>query len=149
MVKACAGGAHDFETYAKIMTEHHGLIHLRGNKLIDSTPLRTSGFDRDTRRWQPKGSGKFGSRSSGSSTTAYVSDVIDSAYVSQEHRADDHYADEWYQDEAPELQGQLGMPLETQCLPAGIVSSLLASAAGLVLRRFFTATLRMSCGDDR
>ena len=108
MVKACSGGAHDFETYAKIMTEHHGLIHLRGNKLLDSTPLRSPGFDRDTRRWQSKGSGKFGSRSPGSVTTAYVSDVIDSAYVSQEHRADDHYADEWYQDEAQEDAEDVG-----------------------------------------
>ena len=32
--KACAAGVHELDTYARIMTEHHGLIHLRGNKLL-------------------------------------------------------------------------------------------------------------------
>ena len=55
MIKACAGGVHEFDKYAQIMTEHHGLIHLRGNKLLDSAPLRAPGSDRNTSRWTPQG----------------------------------------------------------------------------------------------
>ena len=79
MIKACAGGVHEFDKYAQIMTEHHGLIHLQGNKLLDSAPLRAPGSD-----------SKYGGRSSGSTSSAYLGDMVDSAYVAQEHRADDH-----------------------------------------------------------
>ena len=99
MIKACAGGVHEFDKYAQIMTEHHGLIHLRGNKLLDSAPLCAPGSDRNTSRWTPKGSGKYGGRSLGSISSAYLGDMVDSAYVAQEHRADDHYESERYQDE--------------------------------------------------
>jgi len=36
MVKACAGKANGFEDYAKVLTEHHGTIHLRGYRMLSS-----------------------------------------------------------------------------------------------------------------
>ena len=91
MIKACAAGSHDFDTYAKIMTEHHGLIHLRGNRLLDSAPHRP-GTERDNRKWQPKGAGKYGYHALEPSTTAYLgmSESAETAYVSFEHRTDGH-----------------------------------------------------------
>ena len=103
MIKACAAGSHDFETYAKIMTEHHGLIHLRGNRLLDSTPHRP-GSERDDRKWQPKGAGKYGYQALEPSTAAYLgmSESAVTAYVSQEHRTDgyddDGTWDTWHND---------------------------------------------------
>ena len=91
MIKACAAGSHDFDTYAKIMTEHHGLIHLRGNRLLDSAPHRP-GTERDNRKWQPKGAGRYGYQALEPSTTAYLgmSESAETAYVSFEHRTDGH-----------------------------------------------------------
>ena len=91
MIKACAAGSHDFDTYAKIMTEHHGLIHLRGNRLLDSAPHRP-GTERDNRKWQPKGAGRYGYQALEPSTTAYpgMSESAETAYVSFEHRTDGH-----------------------------------------------------------
>ena len=91
MIKACAAGSRDFDTYAKIMTEHHGLIHLRGNRLLDSAPHRP-GTERDNRKWQPKGAGKYGYQALEPSTTAYLgmSESAETAYVSFEHRTDGH-----------------------------------------------------------
>ena len=36
MIKSCAAGKDTFEDYARIMTEHHGLIHLRNGRLFGS-----------------------------------------------------------------------------------------------------------------
>ena len=58
MVKACAAGLHEFDTFARIMTEHHGLIHLCGNRLLDSAAYRSPGCEKDPCKWQGKGSGK-------------------------------------------------------------------------------------------
>ena len=101
MIKACAGGAHEFEVYARIMTEHHGLIHLRGNRLLDSAPHRNPGNDKDPRRWQPNGTGRYGYQAFEPSTAEYLNATsgAETAYVSQEHRTDEHYNDAWYQDE--------------------------------------------------
>eukprot|EP00439_Symbiodinium_sp_Y106_P026222 s7627_g3.t1 len=92
------------------MTEHHGLIHLRGNRLLDSAPHRP-GTERDNRKWQPKGAGKYGYQALEPSTTAYLgmSESAETAYVSFEHRTDGHDDSGTWDTWGDDGDGYLGM----------------------------------------
>ena len=79
MIKACAGGIDTFEGYAKIMIEHHGLIHLRSQRILGSQDSWPKGKGKDlgkgTTKGFPKGKGfgkGFGSSSASPGWKAYV-----------------------------------------------------------------------------